>query len=706
MYVIDECRLDIDLEPASRRLEATAALEVALKDKPGRATPGRLRLQLHGDLDIDAATCNNSAVAFRRLPAAAAPATMPTTAAADDSPAPPPASYEFDWRPAPGRADTLIIRYGGILRRDIRAGEKLSENHGLRSRNYIGEEGIYLSDSGIWYPQLPDAVAAEPSEECPLTRFELTATEPPGMVLVSSGIRDGAKFNAPRGPRTTWRMPFSARSIALVGGRRQVFQRQAGRVLLSVHAGEDHASFAPGLLDAVESCLRRYQPLIGDYPYVEFTVFEDSFGPDFASPGFVTIRSAVVARGPVGPASGHLDHGLLSNWWGHGVFSSALDGDWGASLTSYCADYMRPILEGRPDEARSLRRNICYDLSRRAPEDDRPLAAGGRAGGADAIISRRKGVMVFAMLADQLGQDTMWRALRRLREERLGRPTTWKDLQAAFEHESRQSLAAFFDAWVRAAGVPQLTLDGAEYDQRARRVAVPITQAGPRAFGLTVPVRLIYNDGFQDERISVDRPTQVALVRTMVPPDFVELDPDFRVLRRVPIECVMPSMSGIDGSKSVLIVRSDEDGSAYDPLADQIKGRYEKAGRTGVREIKDAELKPEDLQRDHVLLLGKACRAPAVAEALPAGPLKFVEGGFTVDGKRYARPTDEVLCCLRNEPDPGGVIGLYFGNSAKDVKGASVASSYDHSLVLFQNGVAALRRDFELTERVRVGDSP
>ena len=89
---------------------------------------------------------------------------------------------------------------------DVSAGEKLGKIHNLEMKAHIGEEGIFLSEDGAWYPRLPQP-DPKADAEIELTQFELTATELPGMVLVASGNRDGAELNKPRGSRTTWRSP-------------------------------------------------------------------------------------------------------------------------------------------------------------------------------------------------------------------------------------------------------------------------------------------------------------------------------------------------------------------------------------------------------------------------------------------------------------------------------------------------------------------
>jgi hypothetical protein len=702
-YAVKRCRLDVVLEPAGHRLEATATLTIALRKGTSRGVAGELYLELNQALGIDEVTCAGSPVSFRRLPI---PKQPPEEESDDDSDEGPPLDvYRLDWPAAGAPGGELVIRYGGRLFQDVQAGEKPGEIHNFQMRAHVGTEGVYLGESGAWYPRIAesDDDDEDPEREAPLTQFEVTATEVPGMVLVACGNREGAKLDAPRGERTTWRSPFPLQGMALVGGPHKVFQRQVDDVLVSVHVSEDHASFAPGILDAVESYLRLYEPLIGAYPYDEFTVVENFFSSGFAFPGFTVLASAVIGMGEDGLRPGYQDHELVHNWWGNGVFVSALDGNWCECLTSYCTNYMRHILEGRHAKARAYRRSTSYALSRLPLEKDKPLGNYGRDDGPSRWIGYQKGAFVFAMLAEKVGTDTLWRALRRLYEERLGKPTGWDGIRQIVEKESGQPLAAFFEQWVRGSGMPEIVIDEARYDQRARRLTITLLQEGDRVFDVSVPIRLVYDDGIIDKTVDASRPAQAAIIKSLMAPKFVELDPDFRVLRRVPLGDVMPTISGVSKSKSLLIVRSEDDGEAYGAVADRLTDRYKKAEDTTVREVKDTELKAEDLKQGHVLLLGRACLTPAAGEILKGTPLSIADGHFSVEKQHYDQPGHEVLCCVRNELDPGGVICLYYGNSAKDLRKAGVLTFYGgNSLVVFEDGKVALRRDFESSQRVVV----
>ncbi len=446
-YAITDYKLDIALDPKLHRIEATAVLEVVAIAAP-KVPRERLRLQLHSDLGIDSITSGGKPVAFHRVDepeeSKAEETTVdddktPTSAPADgcpsegDAPAPP-AVYELALTTA-GPVH-LTIKYGGQLFQDVAAGEKPGEIHNFSMSAHVGEEGVYLAEDGDWYPGLPDYDdEAMPEREYPLANYEVTVTNVPGLVLVACGNRQAAKFDKPRGATTTWSTPFPIQGMCLVGGFHEIHQRQVDHVLLSVHVAKKHAKFAKGLLDATESYMRLYQPLLGNYPYVEFTVVENFFSSGFAFPGYTALASQVIGMGEMGLKPGYLDHETLHNWWGNGVFTSNLDGNWCECLTSYCTNYMHHVLDGHADKARKWRRDQCYSLSRVKPDKDKPLGQFGRKDGPGSGIGYYKGAFVFSMLSQKIGEDQLWRALRRLYHERLGKPTTWGDIQRTIEKQ-------------------------------------------------------------------------------------------------------------------------------------------------------------------------------------------------------------------------------------------------------------------------------
>ncbi len=695
---IEQCTITAVLKPPTHRLEATATLSVL-----ARQEVSDVHLKLHPDLWIDSLTlADGTPIGYRRL---AAPSTQSSSDKdaddTDNTESFHPAVYSLAMTlPPAGRLD-IIVKYGGRLFQDVSAGEKTGQIHNFTMRAHVGEEGIYLSEAGAWYPTLTDARAGEADSDgdANLTRFELTVAPVKGIVLVASGNRRKTSAGGP----TTWQSPFPLEGLALVGGPHEVFERDVGGVRVRVHLSKDHAKFAPGLLDAIASYLRLYQPLLGPYPYREFAVVENFFSSGFAFPGFTLLASQVIAMGEMGLRPGYLDHEMLHNWWGNGVFVAGNDGNWCECLTSYCANYMRPVLQGHAKKARNQRRDICYGLSRLTAKRDKPLATFGRDDGAGTFIGYQKGSMVFAMLADRIGEKPLWHALKQLRRERLGNRIGWNDIRAAAEAISGRDLRRFFDAWVRTGGLPDIAIDEVRYEPVASRLMVSIVQRG-KTFDLKLPLRLVYPDGHSvDHLVTVDRPFQVAVINLLAAPSHVELDPDFHVMRRIAPGDLMPTISGIHAPKSLTIVRVDGDAEAYGTVAEQFRDRYKHADTAQARELDAAELTADTFAAGHALMLGSAARSPIVAKAIHASPLSIGDGFFRVRDRRFDKPTDAVLCCVRNERDPGGVICIYYGNSPAALKKAALVTFYGgNSMIVFQSGKPTVREDFERIPRVLV----
>jgi len=707
-YTIDKYRLDIALNPKLHRLEAEAVLTVQKRAAADQAPPGQLKIELHRDLGIDTITCAGKPVRFRRI-ADVARRDAPRDDDDSDDKAPPPAAYVLGLPDPLAHRTIIVIRYGGLLFQDVSAGEKPGEIHNRAMHAHISPEGIYLAPEGVWYPQIADPDRdsdRDPTREFPTADFQLSVARIGGMALVACGNRYQAGTN-PAGDKATWQTPFPIDGMALAGGPLQDHQRTVGGLPVRVLLRKDHARFAKAILDAVESYLKLYQPLLGEYPFDEFTVVENFFSSGFAYPGFTVLSSVVIGMGEMGLRPGYLDHELLHNWWGNGVNVSALDGNWCECLTSYCANYMRPVLQGDTTKARAQRRDICYGLSRISADKDKPLGRFGLKDGPSGFIGYQKGSMVFAMLARRIGTDTLWRSLKRLYKQHLGKPAGWADIQRTIEQESGRSLDRFFQDWVRGSGVPDIRIDEAVYDPRTMRLTITTLQKGPHLFDLTLPIRLVFKDGTLDETIRINRAAQVSVIRSLAAPEMIEVDPDFLVMRKIPMDHLMPTISGIGKSKPLTIVRAENDLKAYDAVAKALRRRYKKADESDVNEINAAAIKPEDLRNGHALLLGKACLVPAVKELLKDQPLNIGKGFFTAATTRYDKAGDAVLCCLRNKNDPGAIICLYYGISEEALKKASLITFYGgNSLIVFHKGTAGERRDFERPQQIPVTISP
>jgi hypothetical protein len=589
----------------------------------------------------------------------------------------------------------IAMRWSGVLRDDVRAGEAPGRIHNTKVRAHVGEDGVYLSPDAGWHPLLDaERAAGWSGPDAPLCQWTLSAAAP--FPLVASGDRREADSSA------AWRTPFPQPAMAVAGGPLQVFERQHGDVGVRALLAPGSTAQAPRILDAVERYLDLYQPLLGAYPLREFSVVENFFSSGFAFPGFTLLSSQVIQMGERGLRPGYLDHELLHNWWGNGVLASRASGHWAEALASYCANYMRPLLEGRTEQARAQRRSVAETLSGSPALAAQAVGDFGLDGKVSTFVGYQKGAMVFDQLASRIGQDRLWAGLRRFFHDRLGKPSTWSDLEAAFEAETGEDLGAFFSFWVTGPGLPAPRLDGAVWDADAAQVLLDLAYLDPVPIDLTLRLRFAAGSSAGDartERVTI-RPGDATLrLQSSERPLAIEVDPEFETLRRLPPELLMPTLSGLAPPLDLALVASGDDLAGYATASAAVGERYGETGRLLHRD----RFEPALLDGGHVLVLGRAALDEEVGRLFEPEGIEVWPRGFAVAAVRYVSPGDAVLACVRNPRKAGAFVCLYWGNGDAALQRADLLPFYGgNSLLVFDHGQPWRRRDFEAIERIEV----
>ncbi len=598
--------------------------------------------------------------------------------------------------PAPTDSFTLVVEYAGVLVQDAAAGERPGEIHNFAMRAHVGRDGIYLAD-GFWYPQ-PAAAGARSGSN--LADFVLLVDPVDGMELAAGAERDDVLSE--QSGRLAWRSPFPVEGMVLVGGRHDIHYAVHEGVDLYLHLKPEQAAHADGLLRAVRRNLDRYQPLIGRYPAREFSIVDNFFSSGFAFPTFTLLSSAVIDMGERSQTThGYIDHEMLHAWWGNGIHVDPRDGNWCEALASYAANYYGHVLDGDEAEARRKRRNYCHFLSRLTPRRDRPLGTYGQEGGCGRSIAYNKGAMVFQMLARTMGQEKFWQAMRQFSEEFVGRRASWYDIRRLCEGVSGRSLTTFFEQWVRRSGAPALVIDHAAYRAEDRMLTLAFSQGEP-AFALNVPVRITHADGTLDVEVPIAASTQTVALPVEVVPLTVEVDPEYRVFRKVPPEDIIPTTAATrSGPAFASVLPAREIAAAYLKIKATFESSFEEPARLA-RIAGDIE--PGALAERSALILGEAVHDPYVAAYLSAieFPIRFTDTGFEFDGTAYQRPEHAVLCTVSHPGVPGSGVTVVFANSEAAIPSPFRIPMYDRSLVIFEEGKPVLQRDLENHRIVQV----
>ena len=479
--------LEVELDPASRRLQARASL-----------TSDRLPdFALHPRLAISRATVDGVAVApaeLRRL------------------------------APAAG-ARKFSIAYAGTLP-PLPTGPQQSANPGSF---YAAPEGSYLAPEARWYPDPGVAFT-----------YTLKLKLPPGQKGLAPGrqlreVEAGGQWAA------DYAFEHPAEGVWLMAGPYQVAQQTAALadgtvVTVRTWFHPELAEIAPGYLQDSARYLQRYSRAIGAYPFADFSIVSSPLPHGLGIPS-LTYLGRDVLRLPFIRATS-LGHEVLHNWWGNGVVPDWGTGNWSEGLTTFQADYAYREDEGA-DAARAMRLEWLRDLVAISPTDETSLATfTSRRHGISSVIGYAKPAMLFFMLRDEIGAAAFDQGLRAFWQGGRFRVAGWKELEQAFTQASGRDLSAFFAQWTRRAASPALALAAAGPG------SVRVVQQG-EPFDLLVPLRVQLASGATRE-LSVrvrERETLVDLAARGQPDAVsVALDPDLRRWRRLEPASVPPTL--------------------------------------------------------------------------------------------------------------------------------------------------------------------
>jgi hypothetical protein len=505
--------LDIQLDPATRRLTATTALT------------------LHGD----------------RLDFSLEPGLRVTRLTIDGRP------HALDDADAGAGRYRLKLGGAGPHQVQLRYHGQLAPLPDLDHRDVLGRlppmadvRGSYLPAGSGWYPDpgVPFSYRL---------RLQLPAGQK-GLVAGTLVQEENAQSY-----RAEFDFPHPAEGIDLMAGPYVVTERlleRPGQPPLRIRTWfyPDMADLAAGYLDDSARYLNRYSEAIGAYPFDAFSVVAGPLPTGFGMPS-LTYLGRDVLRLPFIRATS-LGHEVLHNWWGNGVWPDWDTGNWSEGLTTFMADYAYRE-DQSAEAAQAMRLGWLRDLAAVPEADDTPLAAfTARRHGLSSIVGYNKSAMLFLMLRDGIGEPAFQQGLRLVWQRHRFQRAGWLDLQRAFADAAGQDLGAFFRQWVLRAGAPRLRLAEAGWSAGSLRLA--FEQHGP-PYSLRVPVRLIFADRQETRRVRVDGPlTRVVLA---VPDRViaVDLDPDYRLWRRVEPAYLPPILREVFVAPRASLLLADAD---------------------------------------------------------------------------------------------------------------------------------------------------
>jgi len=494
--------LDVELDPASRRLRARARLTAT----------GEFVFTLHRSLTVLAASADGRPIEVA------------------------PVGNKGDtrtWRVSAPRGAALRIEYGGTLT----ALDRTLDHRGVLriTAPMSAADGSFLHSGSAWYPR-------------PAARFsyrvKLSLPGDQRGVVAGRLAAEAVPADASGRYESVFEFVHPADGIDLMAGPYTVHERIVRRggarpLRLRAYFYTSLDAIAEGYLQDTERYIDLYSSVIGDYPFSEFSVVASPLPTGFGMPTLTYIGTDVLKLPFIRATS--LGHEVLHNWWGNGVYVDYAKGNWSEGLTTFMADYFYKEQQSAA-AAQEMRLSWLRDFAAVPAGSHQPLSAfRTRSHGAEAAAGYGKAAMVFFMLRDVIGEDAFRRGIRLFWQRHRFKIASWDDLRAAFEQASGRPLGIFFEQWVRRAGGPTLEITEARSrtENGKTELALTLTQQAP-AYALRVPVEWVAGSRAEARRIEVDRERNLATLTLDAEPEGVRLDPEFRLWRRLADEALPP----------------------------------------------------------------------------------------------------------------------------------------------------------------------
>ena len=547
----------------------------------------------------------------------------------------------------------VTVHFKGAFQSPNEAQGQIKKGIAYIDDGIIGEEGVFLPSSALWYPQPGESFAS----------FEATVSLPKGYSSMMQGAL-AKKSEDPSAVVEKWVEWKPIDGIDLVAGRYNIKRDSHKGIDIYTYFFDEDAALSKVYLDKTKEYLDIYSELIGPYPYGKFAVVENFLPTGYGMPSFTLLGSSVI-RLPFIPYTS-LGHEIAHNWWGNSVFIDSSLGNWSEALTTYSSDYLYEKMKG-PDKAKEFRAAKLRGYKNFAQKSMISLSSFRDATDTESrTVGYNKGVMLFNMLEERLGKETFREGLRRFFSDNAFKRANWSDIQAAFETASGESLKWFFDQWLKLPGGPSLSLASAQVKEGATKYTINFkVELSGGAYALDLPVLFETVSGPIWKTFRVEAASNELVAELGSKPLSIELDPDSQNFRILSDAETPPAFAGFFGDKEAIIIMPDRNApqEKYLPAVDLLSGDY------GLRSMTDAGIGRKDYTKDHsVFIFGgaKENRLYWLTGQHFSKKARIGEDAFEVAGKSFDRRGSVLVLAVRNPNDPSKTLCLFMTDLGKE----------------------------------------
>ena len=566
----------------------------------------------------------------------------------------------------------VSIQYSGIFDDPVPVRPVNTDNPGYGVTATISPRGSFLLAGAGWYPELMNSRAS----------YRVYVSAPAGLIAVTAGRSLGHTTDSGK-TVSAWEVNYPVQGLALSVAPYVVEEKTVGRVTAATYLLPENQHLASSYLDATAGYIQLYTNLFGPYPFQKFAVVENFFPTGFGFPSYTLMGGSVLRLPFIVHTS--LGHEIAHCWWGNSVYVDYEEGNWSEGLTTYVADYLFKEMKS-PEDAQDYRRQWLKDFATLVPpEKDFALSRfESRYDPLTQTIGYDKGAMVFHMIRRLIGDEAFWGGLRDIYAQRRFKPTSWSDLQRAFEGRNQRSLQNFFDQWVYRKGAPRFALEVVSTERSADswKVRGRITQDSP-FFSFPLILALETRQQTMIRQIEVTgRETTFDLICADTPLKLTA-DPADDLLRRLDPAEIPPAVNSLKGSSSVVTVLTEPS----DPALKQAAATLVLALGLKQNQFIAEDKLNRQLIVDHDLLIIGRPADEGLLKKMPAR-VKIQPRSFAIDTKVYDGISDAFFGVCEHPYAENRIAALFWPLSwtAADTVAAKITHYGKYSYLAFRDG--------------------
>ena len=435
---IEQIVVAVDVDPAARRLQGSAQLEIRAVD--GECS--RVYFLLSSGLRVDRVAARRGggeAVALAPLQIG-----MLTT-------------VELAAALAANESVRLEVSYAG----DPLAGA-LALGGGV-----IETDEILLQPEDLWYPLDPGSFAT----------VDVAVTLPKRLTLVHNGSEE-SRTDLGTSQRVRWTSARPVPGFSLIAGQLREHRIEREGIRYRVLLPSDLTLDGDRILATMATVNRDLTSHLGSSAFPQLTAFASWRVPrsSFDGSGVIALRADAFRSGDYGFAA--LAHEIAHSWWGATVGARWLEADTGSQwLVEGFAGWSSWWAAGKSFGDAAMfqqRRQSAFDPAV-GEALNVPTVLDNRLDAPARETIYKKGAFVAFMLEQRLGEEAFGEAARQFLERYRYRSAAARDLQQVFSEVSGQDLDSFFADWVYSDARLDLSLD----PRQGEAVAVNHQSAAP-----------------------------------------------------------------------------------------------------------------------------------------------------------------------------------------------------------------------------------